>query len=219
MIISHKLKLIFIHIPKNAGTFIWFLLKKIDENIVIHWNTKYSSYGLSTLHNKSTDIKELCNFDYSEYIVFCVIRNPIERLISFYNYIKNNVNYQTHNIVKNQTFKEFITYNFSKKDLFETNNISQYDFIYNKEDNLLVNKIIRYERLFEELKEMLISIESFNMSKIELEKELNIYINKSKKFITSIDIDKELLELILIYIPEIEKEMNIFNYNIEQYKT
>lgn len=92
-------------------------------------------------------------------------------------------------------------------------------FIYNKEDNLLVNKIIRYERLFEELKEMLISIESFNMSKIELEKELNIYINKSKKFITSIDIDKELLELILIYIPEIEKEMNIFNYNIEQYKT
>ena len=66
---------------------------------------------------------------------------------------------------------------------------------------------------------MLISIESFNMSKIELEKELNIYINKSKKFITSIDIDKELLELILIYIPEIEKEMNIFNYNIEQYKT
>ena len=219
MIISHKLKLIFIHIPKNAGTFIWFLLKKIDENIVIHWNTKYSSYGLSTLHNKSTDIKELCNFDYSEYIVFCVIRNPIERLISFYNYIKNNVNYQTHNIVKNQTFKEFITYNFSKKDLFETNNISQYDFIYNKEDNLLVNKIIRYERLFEELKEMLISIESFNMSKIELEKELNIYINKSEKFITSIDIDKELLELILIYIPEIEKEMNIFNYNIEQYKT
>lgn len=91
-------------------------------------------------------------------IVFCVIRNPIERLVSNYNYIKSNVAYQTHNIVKNQTFKEFITYNFSKKDLFETNNISQYDFIYNKEDNLLVNKIIRYESLFEELKEMLISI-------------------------------------------------------------
>jgi len=215
MIISHKLKLIFIHIPKNAGTFIWHLLKKIDENIVIYWNTKYSSYGLKTLHNKSTDIKELCNFDYSEYIVFCVIRNPIERLISNYNYIKGNVSYPTHNIVKNQTFKEFITYNFSKKDLFETNNISQYDFIYNKENKLLVNKIIRYERLFEELKEMLTSIESFNMSKIELEKKLNIYINKSKKFITSID--KELLELILLYIPEIEKEMNIFNYNIEQY--
>jgi hypothetical protein len=215
MIISHKLKLIFIHIPKNAGTFIWNLLKKIDENIVIHWNTKYSSYGIETLHNKSTDIKELCNFDYSEYIIFCVIRNPIERIISNYNYIKGNIAYQTHNIVKNQTFKEFIAYNFSKKDLFETNYISQYDFIYNKENNLLVNKIIRYERLFEELKEMLTSIESFNMSKIELEKELNIYINKSEKFITGID--KELLELILKYIPEIEKEMNIFNYNIEQY--
>lgn len=71
MIISHKLKLIFIHIPKNAGTFIWHLLKKIDENIVIHWNTKYSSYGLETLHNKSTDIKELCNFNYSEYSFLC----------------------------------------------------------------------------------------------------------------------------------------------------
>jgi hypothetical protein len=118
-------------------------------------------------------------------------------------------------ILNIQGCKEFIAYNFSKKDLFETNYISQYDFIYNKENNLLVNKIIRYERLFEELKEMLTSIESFNMSKIELEKELNIYINKSEKFITGID--KELLELILKYIPEIEKEMNIFNYNIEQY--
>ena len=31
MIISHKLKLIFIHIPKNAGTFIWGLLQKLDD--------------------------------------------------------------------------------------------------------------------------------------------------------------------------------------------
>lgn len=217
MIISHKLKIIFIHIPKNAGTFVGYLLKKIDNDIILHWNNKYSKYNVHTLHNKSIDIKELCNFDYTDYTIFCIIRNPIERLISNYNYIKGNLGYQTYNIVKNQTFKEFITYNFSKKDLFETNYIPQCDFIYDEKNNLLVNKILRYERLYEELKDLLTSIESFNMSEIELDKELNLYINASQKFITNVDLDKQTIELINLFIPEIKKEMNIFNYNMTKY--
>ena len=34
MIISHKYKLIFIHIYKNAGTFVTKILKNLDKNIV-----------------------------------------------------------------------------------------------------------------------------------------------------------------------------------------
>lgn len=35
MIISHKYKLIFIHIYKNGGTFMGKLLKNLDKNIVL----------------------------------------------------------------------------------------------------------------------------------------------------------------------------------------
>ena len=34
MIISHKYKLIFIHIYKNAGTFVTKLIKNLDSNAV-----------------------------------------------------------------------------------------------------------------------------------------------------------------------------------------
>ena len=222
MIISHKLKLIFIHIPKNAGTFIWGLLKKIDEDIVIHWNTKDSSKR--TLHNKAVCIKELCDFDYSEYTIFCIIRNPVERVISLYNYIKGNWHYPTHNIVKNQSLKEFIEYSFSKKDFLETNYIIQCEFMYDENNNLLIDKIIRYERLHEELKEMLTSIDALNIKDVELVNALttarptasgvclDIYTNQSIKYIKNLD--SETLELILKNIPEVENEMCKLGYNI-----
>ena len=38
MLISHKYKLIFIHIPKNAGTYIYHLLKQIDKELIVIYN-------------------------------------------------------------------------------------------------------------------------------------------------------------------------------------
>jgi hypothetical protein len=210
MLVSHKLKLIFIHIPKNAGTFMWNLLKKLDNDLVVYFNTKDSSR--KTLHNKSRDIKDLCDFDYSEYMIFCVIRDPIERVLSLYNYISGSVGYPTHNIVKCQTFREFIEYSFSKTDFLETNYIGQYDFMYDENNKLLINKIIRYETLHTELKDMLKGIKEINMSEKELDDILTVRINESKKFINSVD--KEIEELILKKIPEVEKEIRIFNYKM-----
>ena len=193
MLVSHKLKLIFIHIPKNAGTFMWNLLKILDNDLVEYFNTKDSSR--TTLHNKAKDIKELCNFDYSEYIIFCVVRDPIERVLSLYNYILGNRFYPTHDIVKCQSFREFIEYSFSKTDFLDTNYIGQYDFMYDENNKLLINKIIKYERLHKELKDMLTGIKEINMSEIELDDILNVRINESKKFINSVD--KETEKLIL----------------------
>ena len=210
MLVSHKLKLIFIHIPKNAGTFIWNLLKKLDNELVVYFNTKDSSR--KTLHNKGKDIKSLCNFDYSEYIIFCVIRDPIERVLSLYNYISGSKGYPTYNIVKCQSFREFIEYSFSKTDFLETNYIGQCDFMYDENNKLLINKIIRYERLHTELKDMLKGIKGIDMSETELDKILTVRINESKKLINSVD--KETEELILKRIPEVEKEICIFNYKM-----
>jgi hypothetical protein len=190
----------------------WNLLKRLDNELVVYFNTKDSSR--KTLHNKAKDIKDLCNFDYSEYVIFCVIRDPIERVLSLYNYISGSKGYPTHNIVKCQNFREFIEYSFSKTDFLETNYIGQYDFMYDENNKLLINKIIRYERLHKELKDMLMGIKGINMSENELEEILTVRINESKKLINNVD--KETEELILKKIPEVEKEMDIFNYKIDK---
>lgn len=197
MIVSHKFKLIFIHIPKNAGTFILKLLKKYDPFLVEYYN--YSSR--KTLHNKAKDIDSILNFNYSDYKIFCIIRNPFDRLVSLYSYICGNSDYPTYNIVKNMSFKEFIAYKFSNKDFLHTNYINQYQFL----DVKVSINIIRYEFLKTELN---ILFKSVNL--IINEKEYDIIINNSKK---NIDIDiSNIKEFILQNIPDIKKELEIFNY-------
>jgi hypothetical protein len=207
MIVSHKLKLIFIHIPKNAGTFIWTLLKRLDDDIVVYFNTKDSSR--KTLHNKVKDIKDLCEFDYSEYNIFCVVRDPVERIKSLYNYISINKDYPTHDIVKSQSFREFIEYKFSNIDFLETNYIGQCQFMYDENNNLLINTIIRYENLHKELKIMLGNIEVLKDKIEEIEEYMEVRINESPKRI--IEIDRETIEL-LKNIEMIHEEKKLLKY-------
>ena len=73
MPVDHKRKLIFIHIPKNAGTSIE---KYCDMNDTGHHNWKY--YFSKYLS------------DWNEYTSFAVIRDPIDRFISCYHWIGNH---------------------------------------------------------------------------------------------------------------------------------
>ena len=80
VVISDKYKIVFIHIPKNAGTFITHYLKQIDENI-------RDIYSKGFGHQTYRDIENLDIFeDIKDYTFFCVIRNPYDNILSFYNF-------------------------------------------------------------------------------------------------------------------------------------
>lgn len=203
MLVSHKLKLIFVHIPKNAGTFIYYLLKQLDKNLVVIYNYD-NVYKIPTHHNRMKSIKQICHFDTSKYLTFCVIRNPIDRIISLYFYIKGNQAYPTYSIVKNLDFKEFVEYKFNNRDFLETNYINQEQFIYDDDNQtILVNKVIRFENLKSELLDIL-SKRNVNTDNISFDK-----INTSNK--KNIEIN---VEHLFLHIPQIKKEMLLFNYNI-----
>lgn len=86
MIISHKHKLCFVHIPKNAGTSVRKMLLPYHEGPML--------YGLKTIQSKLTDlshinIDELCiisndNRYKEDYYNFCIIRDPLQRFKSAY---------------------------------------------------------------------------------------------------------------------------------------
>lgn len=191
MIISHEYKFVFIHIGKNARTFVTKLILNIDptaENIFTNNNGHQSYKFIQTM-----DIYSIIK----DYTFFVIIRNPIDAFISWYNYTKLIPSFYSSSI------QEFIT----------PNNIPNHlKYITDINDDINYNiKFINFNKLQLELTEL--------FSRLEINTELiNKYnymydttINKSIKYYTKNKNTKNELKLLLDN--KIFAE-NLFFYNI-----
>lgn len=89
MIISHKLKCIFIRIPKTASSAIEIFIKKYDPDCIS--SIDKPPYG----HFTSDNLKEIINKDiWNNYFKFCFIRNPYDWIVSNYCYNLNYSHYE-----------------------------------------------------------------------------------------------------------------------------
>jgi len=121
---------IFIHIPKAAGTSIAFSL-----------------YGKRVGHFKASYIKKkMGNNNYLSYPSFCVTRNPYDRLLSAYFYAKQGGT--SEGSIRNQglyrtsqfsSFQNFVSKWLPNQDLNKVDLIfrPQYLFVYNKGEKLV----------------------------------------------------------------------------------
>jgi len=144
MLISHKYKFIFIHIQKTAGTSISSVLDSYCEE----------SYPLMK-HASAVKIQEKFGSDvWSEYFKFSFIRNPYERLLSWYNMIdksrgNSNPNPFHAQIQKNiHSFGDFIM---QKKDFINDSKlprqrITQFQKISNNGE-VIIDFVGRYENI------------------------------------------------------------------------
>jgi hypothetical protein len=76
MVINEAKKFIFVHVPKNAGTSLTQALGGQTNKDV--WK-----------HMEACQIKHWCNenyMDFGEYYKFAIVRNPWDRMVSFYHY-------------------------------------------------------------------------------------------------------------------------------------
>jgi hypothetical protein len=177
MAILKQFNLLFIHIPKNGGTAIINTLG-MEMNGHYRWDTH--------------------PYFNENFYKFSTIRNPWARVVSAYNYARleqsywhsiKNCKHPDYDLLKNLTFEEHINLLIKNKKIFEHGWDEQSTFVYDNNDNLKVNKLIRLENLNIEINQM------FN----ELNLPLNInipIINSSastdyKKYYTNTDlIDK-----------------------------
>lgn len=147
--IIHKENIIFIHIPKNGGTYIERLF---FNDLDIHSNKNYKNlFGIKNnkalQHLTAFEIKNLFH-DFDNYLKFVIIRNPYDRLISEYYWCQiSGVGYK-----HNQSFDNFLKYvkNIVKNNRFNENVytdhfLPQYKFIYDDNNNLLIDHIFYYE--------------------------------------------------------------------------
>jgi len=90
--ISHNPKLIFIHVPKAAGSSIEFALQKYSSVAV-----SFEANGNAVLKNKHVTAAQVLEAygkeKYSKYFSFAVARNPWERVVSAFFYLQS-INHQ-----------------------------------------------------------------------------------------------------------------------------
>lgn len=171
--ISHKLKLIFIHIKKTAGNSINIFLKDYSANSIVNCSrgqsqqlNVYCEFNKDIKHSKLDYYKKIYSNKIKDYTIFTIVRNPYDRALSFYYYITNNK-----------------TYN---KDLFiKTLSLLDHQIDYISNEMILVH----YENLITELKEIS-CLKHIDFNKFPHE---NKSINSKKK--TSV-LDQETKDLI-----------------------
>ena len=142
--ISDKNKCIFIHIPKTGGTSIESVLLGVDE-----FKTGSDHATISELINRGVDI--------DQYFKFTIVRNPITRIFSVWNYYVQGGNQGSDLVFKRDIPKNFHafceTYLIKKnKEFFGMNTLrDQVDFItvYN---TLRMDIILSFEMLEKEYK-------------------------------------------------------------------
>jgi hypothetical protein len=171
MVVCHIRKIIFIHIPKTAGSSIEHLLRdegRFELDFIGVRN------GRSTHHYMGIELKMILKELYPTYYKFSFVRNPYDRLISEYFWCRiNNVGHKF-----NKTFDEFLDYVedvIKNKKFFKPiendHFIPQYSFLFFN-NKLLVNNIFKYEDIE--------TVVPLIKKRLKIKTELQ-HLNKSKK--------------------------------------
>lgn len=144
--ICQERKIIFIHIPKTGGTSIEDMLWPQDRSMSDLWGgakfNKYQTGGLQ--HLTAVQIKqEIGSAMYNSCFVFSLVRNPVDRLVSQYNYLNDRRDLrQKLKLGADRTFDEYLCKIQKAKHVQWKKQVS---FLY--EDGKLISEVYKLENI------------------------------------------------------------------------
>ena len=139
MIISHNLKIIFIHVHRTGGTiFTNILLEKLVDN-----------YEVLSQHSNIRTLDSVFLKKYNDYYIFGFTRNPWDRILSWYSLLHSND--QKSLTEERKRFEEFIEFDTALDFTTQFFHYNSLDYFLNKKDELIVDKILLYENLENEI--------------------------------------------------------------------
>jgi len=153
--ISDEHKCIFVHIPRCGGTsiecVIWPGERREDElwmGFVDEFHNKYQTGGLQHLLAKQIR-RRLGERRFDEYFKFAVVRNPFDRLVSQYSYIRFRPDLRT--FLGMEEDAPFASYLELIRRKHHVQWEPQVSFICDDDGSLLVDCVARFEALAEDM--------------------------------------------------------------------
>lgn len=151
MLISHKLKCIFIHIPKAAGSSMDKLLQHNDPSATrIIADLPATHIAHKGKHCFATDLKEyLPDNIWRSYFKFAFVRNPFDRLVSWYHMClqKPDEEYRQYIVQNTTSFEDFIIKSDNFPGRAKMLSFNQVEYICDQKGNLLVDFIGYFENI------------------------------------------------------------------------
>jgi hypothetical protein len=181
MLLSRSHKFIFVHIAKTAGSSIEHALKQYSDVTIELRNNDTWQEGK---HLSIKQIEEKFTLNLDRFFKFTIVRHPVSRVFSFYNFIKarfgkDHVNdldpaqVKIYNALSDLSFSEWI-----ESGAWETVSSlrkNQVDYITNSEGKIIMDFTGRIENLENDFKAIL---DKLNLKEIELGK-LNVIQSES----------------------------------------
>lgn len=211
ILISHFHQAIFIHIPKNAG-------QSIELSFLSDIGLSYENRAPLLLRprvncdNNSpprlahltarqyVELKYIPQKMYTSYYKFCVCRNPWDRAFSLYKFLTD----------QSKPFNQFVKDDFTKKIYKELHwfAMNQARFIQNQTQDLLVDRVIRFERLESEFNEV--------ATRLNLKTKQLTHTNKSNNS-KKIDYREAYCEKSKRIIADLyQEDINLFGYSFDK---
>lgn len=213
--INHNKKAVFIHIPKNGGSYIADILSKnyefknyyiqrpdhhiftkgIDLSVDKHENKLFGTLIYYKTSNYINNIMNMNEYKWNTYFIFTFIRNPYDRIVSGWNYV-NKYNIE---------FKNFINFN-TKSSSYDYWHVfmQQYKHIIDINNKIRCNFIGQFENLEIDLK--------FILNKLGYIKIIHIPFKKNSKEHKNYKIYYENNEILEKVNNIIKDDLYIFKY-------
>ena len=193
--ISYNKKFIFIHINKTAGTAVeQSLLEYGDKRVEPKNDLNFELTYKQSQHSNYKEYKEYLGSEYDNFFKFTVVRNPFDRVVSYY--LKNSINQN------NLSFSDWVI------DRYKNKNFQDYKRMYSDythwidKDN--TDFILRFENLSSD----------FNIlkQKLNIDCELKYHnVNKNRLHYKEY-YNEDTKEIITNHF---KKELNTFNYKFK----
>ena len=182
MILFDK-KIIFVHIPRAAGTSIKYYLKSIS-----------SKWDDSKWHLKLCEYENKYKIKLDDYFIFTCIRNPYSRIVSIYNYRKNVRGLLD---TKNRKFREWFKIMINKKPSKKwIGGIPQTDYIVCNNKSICLT-LLKFETIKKDFNTMLKHL-NYKPKKLDHLHKLNkISTNFSKEI--EKDLTYNIMEILVFY--------------------
>ena len=154
MPISHKHKLIFIHIPKCAGQSIWKALDlDVDFEVKVNLDTLISFRSPVLQHLLPKELKSYIDSEtWNTYKKFTIIRDPYDRVVSDYHWLRANY-FASLTITIPENFDDFLS---MREEVVRGNKYSEnmfYDHFYPMSyyfEEIEYDYVIRFENIDKE---------------------------------------------------------------------